>query len=601
MRHYLKVFFSICLFILIIVHPKIFADGEFTADYDVEYGINTQGVTIVTQQVSLTNNLTNIYPKQYTILYDTDKIQNVLAFSNDKQITPNVNKTSGKTQIQVPLGDQNVGIGKKTKFVLRFEETDIAQKIGTIWEVSIPGISDSKDLGSYSVSLQIPESFGTNSYMTPLPANGTKWTKAQMINGGISAAYGNEQYFDLKLKYYLENTGNDSKLTEVALPPDTAYQKVSIRDINPQPINIVRDTDGNWLARYKLEPNSNITIEVNITVSITMVPRSDFGLEMISQNDYLVSTKYWPATDPTIADLALKYSTPRDIFNYVSTHLSYDYTLVNQNPIRKDALRVLANPKNSVCTDFTDLFIAISRAAGIPARQIVGYAYTTNSKLRPLSLIADVLHAWPEYYDQDKHLWIPVDPTWTNTTGGVNYFDKMDFNHIVFAINGKNDDYPYPAGSYRQSGNKNKILDVQFAQPAYAKHIVGKLENTIKFPRTVIAGIPTYGSVTIRNTTGVGIDDVGIQILSSPANVRINQTIDHIPPFTAHVVPFQFITQSLAENGKGGITVRVNQEVSKSDFIIRPLYLIIGLFIILSCILSVFIWMQIKQKHIKNP
>ena len=56
--------------------------------------------------------------------------------------------------------------------------------------------------------------------------------------------------------------------------------------------------------------------------------------------------------------------------------------------------------------EFTDLFVAIARAAGIPARESVGYAYTTNSRLRPLSLVTDVLHAWPEYYDADKKIWV---------------------------------------------------------------------------------------------------------------------------------------------------------------------------------------------------
>jgi transglutaminase-like putative cysteine protease len=55
-----------------------------------------------------------------------------------------------------------------------------------------------------------------------------------------------------------------------------------------------------------------------------------------------------------------------------------------------------------VCLEFTDLFIAIARAAGIPAREIDGFGYTQNAINRPISIDEDILHAWPEYYDTAK-------------------------------------------------------------------------------------------------------------------------------------------------------------------------------------------------------
>ena len=39
----------------------------------------------------------------------------------------------------------------------------------------------------------------------------------------------------------------------------------------------------------------------------------------------------------------------------------------------------------------------------------------------------------------------PVDPTWGDTTGGVDYYNFFDLNHIVFAYNGKSSEQPPPA------------------------------------------------------------------------------------------------------------------------------------------------------------
>ncbi|NCC70435.1 hypothetical protein EOM09_02540, partial [bacterium] len=41
-------------------------------------------------------------------------------------------------------------------------------------------------------------------------------------------------------------------------------------------------------------------------------------------------------------------------------------------------------PNSSICTDFTDLFITLARAKGIPAREVQGFAYTNNSKIKPI-------------------------------------------------------------------------------------------------------------------------------------------------------------------------------------------------------------------------
>ncbi len=68
--------------------------------------------------------------------------------------------------------------------------------------------------------------------------------------------------------------------------------------------------------------------------------------------------------------------------------------------------------------------------------------------MRPIQDNSDILHSWVEYYDTKKSKWVPIDPTWQDTSH-IDYFSSLDFNHIVFAIHGKKADYPYPAGSYK--------------------------------------------------------------------------------------------------------------------------------------------------------
>lgn len=67
------------------------------------------------------------------------------------------------------------------------------------------------------------------------------------------------------------------------------------------------------------------------------------------------------------------------------------------------ALEIL-DRKAGDCTEHSLLFVALARAAGIPAREVGGLAYVPDTK--PLF----GWHAWAEVHDGEQ--WVSVDPTW---------------------------------------------------------------------------------------------------------------------------------------------------------------------------------------------
>ena len=119
-------------------------------------------------------------------------------------------------------------------------------------------------------------------------------------------------------------------------------------------------------------------------------------------------------------------------------------------------------PNSSLCTEFTDLFVTLARHKNIPAREIEGFAYSNNSKIKPINQNSDVLHAWPEYYDSARQQWIQVDPTWEKTTNGIDYFNDLDLNHLTFVIHGFQSDFPLPPGSYKKNSTDKSVF-VDFA------------------------------------------------------------------------------------------------------------------------------------------
>lgn len=603
-RHFVRLFFGLLVsyFLLVYRIPIIHATGEFQADYDVQYAIAPSGKTIVTQQVTLTNKLPNFYPQEYSLIVDSDKINNIIAYDDSGIITPGISVKDGKTYIRLVFNVKAIGLGKTLPFSLRYEHAGIASKNGSIWEIYVPGVLNDPDIGAYNVSLAVPPTFGPAAYLSPKPANGKSWTKEQMIRGGIAGAYGDAQNFDVSLTYTLTNTSFGSQLQEIALPPSTAYQKVTLNSLDPQPVTVKSDEDGNWLAQYSVSPNQSLTIHAKATISIYLSARKDFKTNPPNMATYLSERNYWQTSSPEISTLASQYTTPRKIYDYVAHTLQYDYSKVTAPTIRLGAIDALKSSQNAVCMEFTDVFIAMARAAGIPARRLVGYAYTNNPKLRPLSLISDVLHAWPEYYDSTLNVWVPIDPTWANTTGGIDYFTKLDFNHIVFAIQGLDSSTPYPAGYYRATDATGRDISVEFS--ASHKYIGPHVTASIEFPPQVGGGTTVIGAVVITNKGGESAYNVSVQATSDPVSINMSQVIPELLPYAVVRIPITAVFDQTLTSIPGKIQVHVNDELFTQNFQIRPLYWLIGLgtiLVILSIAIGIklihhFLW-KIFKKH----
>lgn len=595
--------FVICITLPFLLVRTIFAAGEFQADYDVQYAISPSGNTIVTQTVQLTNKLANYYPKQYSLLLDSDKISNVIAYDDGGVITPVISVKDGKTDIVLVFNAKTIGLGKSSTFSLRYEHAGVASKNGNIWEVYIPGITNDSDIGTYDVTLSVPPTFGAAAYVSPRPSYDSVWTKDQMIQGGIAAAYGSEQYFDVSLKYALRNSTVTPKSLGLALPPDTAFQKVTIQQLNPKPETVERDGDGNWIAYYNVLPAQSLPVDAKLHITTYLHPRKDFIGDTPSIPVYTKEREYWETSHPDIQALSKTHNTPEAIYRYVSQTLSYDYSRVDAPSERLGAGSTIDSPERAVCTEFTDLFVALSRAAGIPARRNVGYAYTNNPKLRPLSFAKDVLHAWPEYYDNERGSWIPVDPTWANTTGGADYFTKLDFNHIVFAINGLDSTLPYPAGFYREPDTTSKDVNVEFAQSettASPQNISARID----FPQQVATGTTAEGDIIVTNNGGESVYIVTVDAESDIGDIFIREVIDELLPYATKRVPIiAHIPQSLSVQS-GTIRATVNDATVTTTFSVRPLKILYGIVVAVGIaiallvvyIIRTFVWKRSKRQ-----
>ncbi|MDO8487027.1 MAG: transglutaminase domain-containing protein [Candidatus Curtissbacteria bacterium] len=506
---------------LITVHYALFtpvthAAGEFGTTYKVEYDVDETGKTQVTQQIVLKNKTSNYYADKFELKIGSTKVENVKAQDATGPLETEAKFENNLTTISVKFNQKVIGIEKTLPWTLTYTSGELASKSGQIWEVSIPRLARSADITDYSAAVSTPISFGQIAFAVPSPLTSEKvgirqsftFGKDQLVESGIAISFGEKQVFSFTLNYHLENNNLTSQMREIALPPDNNYQKIVIQKLDPAPRDVIVDKDNNFLALYKLSSHQKIDVTATGFVEVFSRPFRNI-YSPLGQSDrelYTTKQKYWETDSAFIKKKAQELKNPQAIYNFVTTYLSYNEDRLKQTRVeRKGAAAAAASPNDAICTEFTDLFIAIARAAGIPAREVEGYAYTQNERLRPLSLAlfpGDVLHAWPEYWD-DKLGWVQVDPTWGSTSGGLDYFKKLDFNHITFVQRGVSSQTPYPAGSYKRSGDLGKDIAIEFAQDLPTPSVIPEL--SLSAPQKIISGIPVSVIARLENAGNTSI------------------------------------------------------------------------------------------------
>lgn len=473
-----RVFLLVGLFIsnlaFLIIDNSVLAQGgkAFETSANIEYKIEDSGKTLVTNTISIKNVKSEVYPKKYVLSLRGIKPENLKAYEAGIPLTLSSQRVGDETKIEIIFENPVVGRGEIKTFVLTYEENSLAQKSGQIWEINVPRLNQPAAFDVYKVILSIPKLLGAEAYVSPEPVEIRKsqdrnlyvFEKEDLAKSGVTAGFGEFQIFSFTLNYQLENNLSSKEEGSIAIPPDTSTQRMYYESITPVPKNVQADSDGNWLAVFDIPPKTKVDVKVSGAVQIFSSPRKFLNPESMSLSFNTQSSVFWQVDDPEIRKLADELNTPKAIYDFVTQNLRYNNERVKPNPLRLGAKSALNDPANALCMEFTDLFVALSRAAGIPAREINGYAYSQNKVLEPLSLVADVLHSWPEYWNDVDSVWVPVDPTWGATTQGVDFFSKFDLRHFAFVIHGKDPTSPNAPGSYKLEADPKKDVFVSFGK-----------------------------------------------------------------------------------------------------------------------------------------
>lgn len=598
------IFAKIILFLLLtswfLLLSTISFAQDFRNDYQVEYFLSEQENKLNTRvkfTVSITNFSSKVYVKQFSLGFPKlFTIKDIKVFDDKSALNPQVTTENSITKISTEFSNPNVGRNTVNNLYLEFYQGNLFNINGNVWEVIIPTIDD-KTEGNYKILVHLPDNSTKKiSIAKPKPdsitGNTIIWNNPSTKT--VYAVFGDIQYYQTDLIYKVVNSKLIPVYTDIAFPPDTLRQKIYLDKINPRPDEIFSDEDGNFLGRYYLNPREKKTINYSGIIAVSANIRDNLVAnsrnKLSLQKEYLLSERpYWKITETD--KISGVPANAEGIFDFVTNRLTYDYNKITLDNKRLGAEAVLKKPDQAVCMEFTDLFIALARRNGIYAREIQGYGFSQDAKLRPLSLLSDILHSWPEFYDPESRLWIPIDPTWQNTSG-IDYFSSFDLNHIAFVIHGKDPEYPLPAGTYKTENSRDVSISATDKIPEEKQQLTYSYDP---FPSRINDSRLYQTKIVVQNEGNVYY--WGNPILIKSNNLEINPTVLTLTP----LAPFEKKTlllsyKALKKNRKLNADLSMDFPTGKDlsvKFTIIPFYyelaLKISFFILIISLISFLI------------
>lgn len=495
---------------------------QFLLDLNFEYAISAEEVKVIKKigiinlenELSVTSFTQNLEEYNYYDLIAKDEKGIIEVKEIDEEDTK---------RVVIPLRSTKIGKNQVNNLEISYKSKDLIKKIGSIYFFNLPRIPKN-NVKNLNITISVPKDFGNLIFISPNnfekeeknDLNIYKFSNNSSLDQAISASFGEFQIINFSAKYELENDSNWFVNKEIALIPDVEkYQEVAFKELNPKPTSISVDEDGNYLAKYRLNPKSKLDIEFKGSVRMygNQIDLNKGGnFNEISQElieKYTKEQKYWEVNSPEIKDIS---NTLKDenlnvilnaqkIYKFLTENYDYNFEIGKETQVsRNGALSAVKRESLMGCMEFTDSFIAIARGMGIPAREINGYAFSDDPTKKPINVeinATDKLHSWAEFYDPNLG-WIQVDPTW-GATSEIDYFSKLDLNHITFVKKGIESEYPIPAGMYKLNPD-SKQIEIDFPNNPNIFDFEKEYEASNNFSFNVINLITNKEPIRIKNT-----------------------------------------------------------------------------------------------------
>ena len=498
--------FTISLFFLslgALLSPVLAAD--FDVFVDRVFTVNDTTGIVVEETHRVRNNTStfvipggNLEKFHVSIIGDNvDELNTILAsakaYFNGSEVTFTTELKDGYAEIHVRY-PRDLRTQEQFEFKVTYQNTGLIETKGALVDIYAPGFA--KDIkftdGSiqtiFTNTVRVAKSLPEVNFVAPTETGFTEddnyatyvFSQESLIGTTLWIQLGKVQHYGFVITQVAPAT--ESKQTghfneyRVVLPRDIdeleMSQRVYFESFSPEPIQVLSDDDGNLIGYFKFPSHESGEIVVKGYASLSStdvnLDQNNSGLlsDIVLDPIYTADAKYWEVNSSEIQTLANELKTDktnvyeliRDTYSHVVETI--DYSQVKRFGIneRQGALATLQGGA-AVCMEYSDLFLTLLRAEGIPARAVFGYGYDSK-----LEVTEQEPHQWVQIYIPGSQTWASADVTWGESGpaligGDLNHF----YTHVSSA------DPNTPASVERISyGDESELAVPDFAIEAYA-------------------------------------------------------------------------------------------------------------------------------------
>lgn len=197
------------------------------------------------------------------------------------------------------------------------------------------------------------------------------------------------------------------------------------------------------------------------------------------------------------------------IYNFVHRHMHYE-----KQDEERGALWALENGAGD-CSEYSYLFVALCRAAGIPARIQAGFAFHRASET------LEDGHMWAEYY-LENYGWVPVDVTWR-------LFDVIDDKHFS-SIQSVPEVIPYANYFFHSEAEEDNVTDEQLVSltpcttdvfgDSFIENVANTIQKTSQTKFTIFLG-KVFGTALIFPSEVEGVEQTFLE-----SEIHLQNAID---------------------------------------------------------------------------
>ncbi|KXK26968.1 MAG: Transglutaminase-like superfamily protein [candidate division WS6 bacterium OLB20] len=460
---------SFCILAAAAVLSPVLA-GEFDVVIDRTYTVESGGAITVVETHRVTNNSENLLISrtneetfQIPVVGDNEpalqqSVQTAVITAEGATLNPNIVYKERFAELRVPY-PRELRRGQTLEFTLQYTNFGLVEKSGALFDIYAPGFVEDFKFSQgltdvrYNTTFRLASGLPENNFIIPDPASNqvsggyrvVTFTQESLIGRTVWIQMGRTQFYSFNITQVAPATDsrNSGYMNEyrIVLPRSIdeveIMQNVYFTSITPDPFQVLEDSEGNLIGYFKVPSHENTRIVVEGYAEVAAKEeeiRPDIAgtLAEITADqvmEYTGPAEFWEVGAPQIQSLAADlrgsemnvYEIVEDTYRHVVDTI--DYSEIKRFGIneRQGALKTL-NGGAAVCMEYSDLFLTLTRAQGIPARAAFGYGY--DSRLPDNQQEA---HQWVQVFMPGSGKWVSVDVTWGESGpaligGDLNHF-----------------------------------------------------------------------------------------------------------------------------------------------------------------------------------